>query len=280
MRVQRYCKYFIPQNFLAEKCLFTRLNLDFRPISVNFAPDMLTKTQALVLRAIKYGEARMIVDMFTRSHGRLSFLVSIPKSQKGKIKKQFFQPLTLLDIESDVRPRLQLQKLTDARLWSPFTSIPFEPEKLSIGLFVAEFLYYALRAEQQNEPLFDYVVSSIQWLDSQQTSYANFHLVFLIRMSRFLGFYPNLEHYEAGDYFDLRESQFLAMPPVHRDFLMPEEAAKVQLMMRMDYATMRLYQLSHQERNRLLDIALAYYRLHLADFPELRSVSVLRQLYG
>lgn len=241
---------------------------------------MLTKTQAIVLHSLKYGETRLIVDMFTRSYGRLSFIVSLPKSPKGKIKKQFFQPLTMLEIETDVRPRLQLQKLSDARLLHPFSTIPFSQHKLSISLFVAEFLYYALRGEQQNALLFDYVIDSIQWLDGQDIRFANFHLVFLMRLSRFLGFYPNLDDYSAGDYFDLRESVFLPAPPVHRDFLQPEEAQKVQLMMRMDYATMHLFQMSHTERNRLLEVALTYYRLHLPDFPELKSLSVLQELYA
>ena len=240
---------------------------------------MLTKTQAIVLHSLKYGETRLIVDMFTRSQGRQSFIVSIPKSVKGKIKKQLFQPLTLLEIESDLRPKLQLQKLSDVRLASPFSSIPFDPNKLSISLFIAEFLYYALRSEQHNEPLFDYIVNSIQWLDAQTDRFANFHLVFLMRLSRFLGFYPNLEHYQSGDYFDLRESVFLSAPPVHRDVLHPQEAEKIQLMMRMDFPTMHLFRMSHQERNRLLEVSLIYYRLHLPDFPELKSVSVLQELY-
>lgn len=240
---------------------------------------MLTKTQAIVLHSLKYGETRLIVDMFTRSQGRQSFIVSIPKSVKGKIKKQLFQPLTLLEIESDLRPKLQLQKLSDVRLASPFSSIPFDPNKLSISLFIAEFLYYALRSEQHNEPLFDYIVNSIQWLDAQTDRFANFHLVFLMRLSRFLGFYPNLDHYQTGDYFDLRESIFLSAPPVHRDFLHPQEAEKIQLTMRMDFPTMHLFRMSHQERNRLLEVSLIYYRLHLPDFPELKSVSVLQELY-
>jgi DNA repair protein RecO (recombination protein O) len=221
----------------------------------------------------------MIVDMFTRQFGRLSFIVSMPKTAKSKMKKQFFQPLSLLEIETDVRPKVQLQKLSDVRLSSPFTSIPFHPHKLSMALFMAEFLYYALRSEQRNELLYDYVESSILWLDGQDDRFANFHLVFLMRLSRFLGFYPNLEHYQSGDYFDLRESEFLPAPPVHRDFLYPEEADKVQLMMRMDYPTMHLFRMSHQERNRLLEVTLIYYRLHLPDFPEMKSIGVLQELY-
>ena len=240
---------------------------------------MLTKTQAIVLHSLKYGETRMIVDMFTRQFGRLSFIVSMPKTAKSKMKKQFFQPLSLLEIETDVRPKMQLQKLSDVRLASPFASIPFHPHKLSMALFLAEFLYYALRSEQRNELLYDYVESSILWLDGQEDRFANFHLVFLMRLSRFLGFYPNLDHYQTGDYFDLRVSEFLSAPPLHRDFLYPEEADKVQLMMRMDYPTMHLFRMSHQERNRLLEVTLIYYRLHLPDFPEMKSISVLQELY-
>ena len=240
---------------------------------------MLNKTQAIVLHSLKYGETRLIVDMFTRSHGHLSFIVSIPKSSKSKFKKQLFQPLSLLDIETDVRPRQQLQKLSDVRLSSPFSSIPFDSHKLAISLFLSEFLYHALRSEQRNELLFDYIVNSLQWFDGQHGGIASFHLVFLMRLSRFLGFYPNLDDYAVGDYFDLRESMFCAAPPVHRDFLDPSEAEKVQLMMRMDYPTMHLFRMTHQERNRLLEVTLTYYRLHIPDFPELKSVNVLQDLY-
>ena len=240
---------------------------------------MLTKTQAIVLHSIKYGETRLIVDMFTRTFGRQSFIVSMPKTAKGKIKKQFFQPLTLLEIETDIRPKLQLQKLRDVHILAPFTSLPFESDKLAISLFVAEFLYYALRSEQRNELLYDYLEHSVMWLDGQQARFANFHLVFLLRLTRFLGFYPNLDDYEDGDFFDLRESEFTKHPPVHRDFLHPDEAQKVQLMMRMDYPTMHLFRMSHDERNRLLEVAIKYYRLHLPDFPEMKSIEVLQALY-
>ena len=240
---------------------------------------MLTKTQAIVLHAFKYGEARMIVDTFTRSHGRLSFVVQLPKTSHGKLKKQLFQPLTLLTIETDVRPRLQLQKLHSAAIMKPLSSLQTHPSKLSIVLFLAEFLYQALRGEQQNEPLFDYVVNSLQWLDGEEQHVANFHLVFLMRMTRFLGFFPNLDDYSEGCYFDLRTSTFCMQPPVHRDILLPSEAEKVQLMMRMDYATMHLFKLSHHDRNRLLDIALGYYRIHLPAFSELKSLAVLQEMW-
>lgn len=238
---------------------------------------MLQKTDAVVLHAIKYGEQRMIVDMFTRVFGRLSFIVSLPKSARSATKKQYFQPLTLLSVETDMRPLQQLQKLRDVSLLQPLGSLQTDAAKLAVAMFVAEFLYHALRGEQQDEKLFDYVRSSIEWLDGSGSGYANFHLVFLMRMTRFLGFYPNTEG--SGPYFDLQGATFCDAPPLHRNFLMPEEARHIALMMRMDYATMHLFRFSRQQRQRVLDILIDYYRLHLPTFPELKSIAVLRELF-
>ena len=247
---------------------------------------MLVKTEAIVLHSFKFGESKMIVDMFTREAGRLSFVVSLPKTSKSRLKKQYFQPMTLLEIECDVRQRLQLQKLKDARLLSAYASIPFSPEKLALSLFVAEFLYHALHSEQQNEPLFVYVCDSMQWLDMASAGYANFHLTFLMRLSRFLGFYPNLEvrgerrEVRGEMFFDLREGQFCTSAPTHRDFLQPDDARRIHILMRMDFPTMHLYRLSRQERNRIIDVLLQYYRLHIPQFPELKSLAVLQELWA
>lgn len=238
---------------------------------------MLEKSEAIVLHTLKYGETKIIVDMFTRKWGRLAFIIPLPKTSKSRIKKQYFQPVTLLEIECEVRPRISLQKLSDARLLTPFVSIPLSPEKLAISMFVAEFLYYSLRSEQCNEPLFDYISGSVQWLDAAVDGFANFHLTFLMHLSRFLGFYPNLEDGEM--YFDLREGRFCAHVPTHRDFLMPGEARLIHLMMRMDYPTMHLYRLSRQDRHRIMEVLLHYYKLHLPDFPEMKSLAVLQQLW-
>ena len=241
---------------------------------------MLQKTEALVLHALKYGEQKLIVDMFTREQGRLSFAVPMPKSARARVGKQLLQPLTLLFIEADVRPQQQLQRLREAVMAQPLVSLQSDPAKLAIALFVAEFLYHALRGEQRDEPLFDYVRSALCWLDEARQGYANFHLVFLMRLTRFLGFYPNLDDYVPGCYFDLRQSIFCTQAPMHRDFLMPQEADHIRLLMRMDFATMHLFRLSRLQRHRILEILLLYYRIHLPQMPELRSPDVLAELFA
>ena len=243
---------------------------------------MLVKTEAIVLRAIKYGENRLIVDLFTRQAGRLSCIITIPKTSKGRLKKQFFQPLSLLDVECDVRDRVQLQKMRDARLLFPYATLTADPTKIAISLFLAEFLYAAVRGEQQaDEPLFDYMKNSLLWFDAATDGIANFHLSFLMHLSRFLGFYPNLVEGDEDDtFFDLREGAFCSEPPIHQDFLRADEAARIRTLMRMDYQNMHLFRMNRMERNRCLEVMLNYYRLHLPSFPELKSLAVFQELYA
>lgn len=237
------------------------------------------KTRAIVLHTTKYGEQQLIIDMLTEESGRMAFICRMPKTQKGKLKKQLFQPLTILDLEVDYRQGSRLQHLRDVRIAGLYRSIPFDAAKLSVALFLAEFLLYATRDEQRNVLLYRYVESSLAWLDAQPRAVANFHLVFMMRLSRFIGFFPNLDDYREGACFDLRNGTFSDTPPLHPDFVDAAESAHIGVLMRMDFHSMHLFKLSRSERNRCVEVILTYYRLHIPNFPELQSLPVLQELF-
>lgn len=241
---------------------------------------MMTKTRAIVLRQLKYGDQSLIVDMLTCDLGRVSFVVRVPKTAKGKMKKQLFQPLTILDVELDFRERVQLQHLRDIRVAIPYRHVGTDAVKMAEVLFLAEFLHYATRDEQQNVSLYSFVETSLQWLDMATDGYANFHLVFMMRLTRFIGFFPNLDDYQPGCCFDLREARFTPLTPIHADFLKPLEAERIVTLMRMSLDTMHLFRMNRSERNRITDILVRYYRLHVPQMPELRSLPVLQELFA
>jgi DNA repair protein RecO (recombination protein O) len=147
-----------------------------------------------------------------------------------------------------------------------------------MALFLSEFLYYALRNEQPSISLFSYLANGLEWLDMSRKEYSNFHLVFLLRLTRFLGFWPNVENYHEDDFFDLLSSQYTRVRPPHGFYLIPEEACLVPLFLRMSYPTMHLFRMNHVQRGRFLDVLNSYYRLHIPDFPVLKSVAVLRDV--
>ena len=241
---------------------------------------MITKTRGIVLRSVRFGESSLIVDVLTKSSGRVSFMVHIPKTSKGKIKKQYFQPMTLLDFEYDFRQRSNLQRIKDVRVSLPYSSIPIDPAKSCISLFLSEFIYYATRNEQENPTLFTYISTSLEWLDNAYEDFANFHLVFMMRLGKFLGFHPFLEDFTPGCFFDLRNGCFTLSMPLHTDFLNAADAGHLYNLMRMNFDTMKLFKLSQDDRNRITEIVLRYYKLHLPNMPELQSFDILREVFA
>lgn len=241
---------------------------------------MLQKTLGIVLHTLKYKDTAVIVDIYTEVAGRASFMVPVSRSRKATVKSVLFQPLALVELETDFRPNTTIYKVKEAKSFYPFTTIPYDPYKSAIALFLSEFLYRSLREEAENRPLFAYLQHSIVWLDECRHSYSNFHLVFLMRLSRFLGLYPNLEDYREGDYFDLQNACFTPLrPQQHSHYIHPEEASRLTVLMRMNYKTMHLFAMNRMERSRCLVIMNEYYRLHLPDFPVLKSLEVLKELF-
>lgn len=219
---------------------------------------MIERTLGVVLHTLRYTDSKVIVTLFTESRGSLSFMVRIPRSRKSVMQNVLLTPLSLLEIDLDYQEKSQLQRLIDVRVYEPYQSLPYNPMKQTIALFLSEFLYYSLREEQANPELFAYLTRSLLWLDNRREHFANFPLTFLIRLSRFLGFWPDME--EA------------------RKFLAPEETPFVPLILRMDFATMHLFRFTRPQRTRLMEVLNDYYRLHVPHFPELKSMAILREV--
>lgn len=240
---------------------------------------MLQKTTGIVLHSFKYSDTTNIVDIYTQLQGRVSFLVPSTRAKRSAVKSVLFQPLSIVEFEADFRPLSTLPRIREVKA-CPFKSIPYDPYKSSIALFLAEFLYRTVKEEGENSLLFAYLHNSIEWLDECSGNFANFHLVFLMRLSRFLGLYPNLDNYHRGDYFDLLNACFTSIcPNRHPFFVDADESFRITRLMRMNYDTMHLFGMVRSERARCLSIISDYYRLHIPGFQELKSLDVLHELF-
>ena len=248
------------------------------------------KSRCIVLRTVKLGEGKMIADLLCRECGRLSVLLPSsvgrrPSSRRGGGAhgvgvgcRQLFQPLSVLEADIFLAPRQTLARLNDVRMAVVYTSLPFDGVKLSLAFFVAEFLSFSTRDMHCDHILYDFVEQSLQWLDAAERGIANFHLVFMMRMARFLGFHPDLEGFSPGAFFDLREGCFSSSAPCHSDFLTPEEAESFLMLTRMTHGTAHLFRMTRDERNHATDLCLRFYRLPIPSFGEMKTLEVLRAL--
>ena len=244
-------------------------------------PHFLLETiRGIVLRTVKYGENSLILDLFTESYGRMSFVTKISRVRRSPMSMAFWQPLSMIEFQAEVRPTVTLPRPRDVRFYYSYAHLPFSPVKSTIAIFLADFLSAALREEKMNAPLFRYIESSLQWFDEARfpTAIANFHLVFLMHMARFIGIYPNLEN--PAPFFDLMSGTYQPLQPLHAYYVKGAEAAVLPLLFRLNYFTAHLLKLSSAQRRRILEVLNVYYRIHLPNFPELKSLEVLHEVFS
>jgi DNA repair protein RecO (recombination protein O) len=240
---------------------------------------MQNKTRGIVLYSSAYNDAYSITLIYTEEFGRISYLTARSKSRKTKTPKSLFHALAVLDLEVDHRSLRDIQRIKEAKMHIPLISILSDPVKSAIGMFLAELIGKVIREIQPNKALFEFLLQSVQILELTAESYANFHLVFMIGLSRFLGFYPDASGYRQGTFFDLQNGVFVLYKPLHPYFLNPDDSEVFFRLLRMKYENMSLFSFSRNERQAIIRRILEYYRLHLDNFAEIKSLEILHAIF-
>jgi DNA repair protein RecO (recombination protein O) len=232
---------------------------------------MLVKTHAIVLHFVKYAESSIIASLYTEMFGRQAFLINAVRTRKSKYPASFFQPLTVLEIDMYYKAGRDIQRIKEIACPWHFHSIPFTVTKSTIALFISEILYKTLKEEEANPQLFHFLASSIQLLDMKDEGIQNFHLVFLLQYSKFLGIYP-LQTDSDGIHAD--QSLFL----LSADFTDGEKRLLEQLA-NSSLSTLDSFELSNSTRGLLLDKLLNFLIYYLDQNTKIRSLKVLKEVF-
>lgn len=239
---------------------------------------MLHKTRGIVLKTTSYGESSVIVQVFTEKFGLQSYIINGVKKPRAKISLNMLQPLHLLDMVVYHKNNGGIQRISELKNAPLLQTIPYDIVKSSIVMFLNEVLYKTVKQQSADEHLFDFLFSAVELLDHQNTGLANFHLLFLIRLSRYLGFYP--DRYMAGeaDYFDLKNGTFSRYKPDGLQFLSQPYTDIFARLLQSDMSDSESLQISNSERRYLISKLLEYYAMHTENFGNIHSHEVLEEV--
>lgn len=236
---------------------------------------MLIKTKAVVISAVKYQEKSLIVRCFTLSDGLKSYFVTNAfTGKKNNQKNAFFQPLNQLEIEAYHKNKGALERFKEIKLSFPYQSITSNIYKTTIAIFLSEVLHNAIKEDGKNDTLFTYLVTAFNWLDHHEET-SNFHLIFLLQLTRYLGFYPqNSSEYE---YFELTEGVFI--PFESASCLSKEQTTLFKSLIDLKFEDDQKIFTGFQ-RQILLNILIDYYSLNIEGFKKPKSLSVLKEVFS
>jgi DNA repair protein RecO (recombination protein O) len=217
--------------------------------------------------------------MYTEDFGRVAYMCFNTKGKKSKTPQSLLMPLSILDVEAERLNNKELQRLKEITASHSKIQIHLHPIKNVISLFIAELLYRIIQEKEANQKLFDFLVHAIQRLETVDEGVSNFHLTFMIKLSSYLGIYPNSDNYKAGQYFDLKNGVFTKGIPEQEKFLNKEDSIIFARLLKINFDNMSVFIFSREERVIIIRHIISYYRLHLSDFPELKSLDVLQSIF-
>lgn len=241
---------------------------------------MLHKTRGIVLRVSDYSESSVIAKIFTEKFGLQSYIINGVKKPKAKIKMNMLQPLHLLDMVVYHKPAVGIQKISDARSSPVLKTIPYDIVKSSVAIFLNEVLYKSLKEQSEDVFLFEYVYKAIELLDESESSMANFHLVFLTKLTKFLGFYPDMSFADSSAYFDLKNGVFTNLNPAHSFFIDGKELQFFINIMRTSLNNIEDLIVDSLSRKCLLEKVIDYFGLHIDTFGIVKSREILEEILG
>ena len=229
---------------------------------------MLHKTRGIVLNFIKYRETSIVTRIYTETFGLQSYIVNSVRGggKKSKGKISLFQPLTQLELVVYYKKSPGLNRISELKCPEPYQSIPYDFRKSGIALFLTEVLNKCLKEEEENVDLFEFLSSSLLIFDHLSEGFENFHLQFMLKLSRYLGFSPNSAHSMLQEIHE------------HTGRLKFSEEEERVLSQLIQFPFTERIRGSNATRRLLLDELITFYQIHVEGFKDLKSVSVLREL--
>ena len=221
---------------------------------------MIQKTRGIVFRLTKYGETSIIVSNFTEVFGLQSYIVNGVRSKTAKNKIALYQPLTLLNLVVYHRPNANLERIKEIQCFHPYQSLTSDIKKSTIAIFITELLNKTVKEESHVQDLFEFLTESLITIDKLEINYQDSHLIFMIKLSRHLGFGPQFVNEIIGG-----------------NIASDETEESVRQLLSADYDN--VLNVSNAQRRNVLDLLIKFYASHLENFGEMKSLQVLRELF-
>jgi len=219
---------------------------------------VLHKTKGVVFRFTKYGETSIIVNIFTELFGLQSYIVNGVRSSSKRSKIALFQPLTLLDLVVYHKENANILRIKEVKCYFPYQTLTHEIRKSAIAMFINELLNKAVKEQSHTTEIYDFIANSLMVLDNQEKP-ENFHLLFLLGLSKHLGFGPNLTEEVMGGHW-----------------MNSEDEAVLKTLLVADYATP--ITITYNQRQILLTSLLRFYSNHVDNLTEMKSLPVLKEI--
>ncbi len=231
-------------------------------------------TEGIVFRTTRFRESSVILDIYTEAKGLQTFIANGVYSKTSQRLASLFQLMNLLDVVSYFSEHKEIHRIKEVNPSVLYQRIPFDIKRSAIGTFVLEVCRKSISGHHANAELFQFIKSCFIHLDQMEQMDAKFPLRFLINFSAYLGFQPLDNYSEEANSFDLMNGHFSKYAVQLPYSIVPDDSYLLVQLLRDDPIHLTI-----EQRRRLLNYLLHYYKLHLEHFKDMKSLEVFKGIF-
>ena len=143
-------------------------------------------SEGIVLARRNYGEADRILSVYTKNHGRISFMAKAVRRPESR-KRGHLEIFSYIRFQAATGRGLDL--MTEAEVIDDFKEIRKNLKKVSLAYYFCEVVGKITHEGETNERLFDLILENLEKLKSE-TELKKLRLDFILRLLILLGYWP------------------------------------------------------------------------------------------
>ncbi|MEA3496774.1 MAG: DNA repair protein RecO [Bacteroidota bacterium] len=241
---------------------------------------MLVKSKGIVIKTTRFSETSVIAKIYTDSHGMLSFHIPGVHSKRASIKPSFLQALQILDMNIYFNENKNLHKIKEVKSELLNNNIHFDIKRLSVAVIISELIYKTIKEEEPNEYLFNFLLKSIKLLDEKAENIPDFLLIFIVQLTKYLGFSPTNNFSTKNVFFNLSEGMFSPTKSKENETIKMPESKWFGIVIDTPIGSVGKNKIPRAVRMELLQKMIVYYQIHISNFQDLKSFDIFTNIFN
>lgn len=245
---------------------------------------MIIRTEAVVLRSVKYGETSQIVTLFTRRLGTIAVMARGARAAKSKFGSTL-RPMSHVQVVFYHKPSREVHTLSECTHLTLFKRLYADIGRMAVGIRIVETVGTLFPRPETDESVFGATLDVLHELEESEQNWPNLLPYFQLRLCASLGFAPMLEREtvrqigSSGGYLSLEDGSISEARPAGPSTASSRRALRAfGVLVHADRDTSLRMNLDDSTFREVVDIVESYLRYHVEDFRPSRSKAVFEQI--